>query len=46
MKKYLFALLFAISLTACGGGGGGGGGGNSAATGIKPPTAVSTVSAN
>lgn len=45
MKKYLFALLFAISLTACGGGGGGGGG-NSAATGIKPPTAVSTVSAN
>jgi hypothetical protein len=45
MKKYLFALLFAISLIACGGGGSSGGG-NSAATGIKPPTAVSTVSAN
>ena len=40
--KVLCVLAF-LALTACGGGGGGA---DSSVTGIKPPTGVSTVSAN
>ena len=42
--KVLCVLAF-LALTACGGGGGGGGA-DSSVTGIKPPSGVSTVSAN
>ena len=41
--KVLCVLAF-LALTACGGGGGGGA--DSSVTGIKPPSGVSTVSAN
>jgi len=40
----VLCLIALLALSACGGGGGGGA--DSSVTGIKPPTGVSTVSAN
>jgi hypothetical protein len=44
MSNKVLGLIVFLFFTACGGGGGGGS--ESSVTGIKPPTGVSTVSAN
>jgi hypothetical protein len=44
MSYKVFCVLAFLALAACGGGGGGGA--DSSVTGIKPPSGVSTVSAN
>jgi hypothetical protein len=43
MSNKVLGLVVFLLLTACGGGGGGS---ESSVTGIKPPSGVSTVSAN
>ncbi len=44
MSYKVLCLIALLALAACGGGGGGGA--DSSVTGIKPPSGVSTVSAN